>query len=386
MTNDIYGITMGDSSGIGPEVALNAWRKGEIRHKSIVVGDLDVLRYCNQRLGYEVPLRAVESLADYREGFLNVRDFGLMSAGEVTPGRINRTSGAAAREYVVAAAKAALAGEIAAMVTLPMNKEATQLSDPAFVGHTELIGAVCGASDVTIMLASEQLIVTHVSTHVSLREAIERAKQPRIKKIIQLTAEAVCRLKDNPRIAVAGLNPHAGEHGPTEERSGPEEQQRAGEPLGPVREDRPEHDTGGSRACRAEARRLHHRRPFALRIDQLRPVRRSHLACLRAPRPDRLRRDGDDIDPVGAVNDVEVVLAPGARRTLHVRADGEDAEITNRLRTQQRPRFDVAHISEMVAADVSRLTLNFARLEYGADSRPLLLSKARAPSPPSLRS
>jgi 4-hydroxythreonine-4-phosphate dehydrogenase len=204
---------MGDSSGIGPEIVLNAHRKGEIRRRVIVFGDLAVLEYCNHRLGYGVRLRAVDSLSDYRDGFLNIRDFGLMQAGDVTPGRINRSSGAAARAYVVAAAEAALHGEIAAMVTLPMNKEATQLSDPEFVGHTELIGAVCGASDVTIMLASEQLIVTHVSTHVSLRAAIERAKQPRIKKIIQLTSEAVCRLKENPRIAVAGLNPHAGEHG-----------------------------------------------------------------------------------------------------------------------------------------------------------------------------
>jgi 4-hydroxythreonine-4-phosphate dehydrogenase len=209
----IFGITMGDASGIGPEVALNAFRKGELRHDVVVFGDLAVLEYCNERLGYRVPLHRIESLSERREGFLNVRDFALMTAAEVTPGKINRASGAAARAYVVAAAKAALAGDIAAMVTLPMNKEATQLSDPKFVGHTELIAEVCGVTDVTIMLASEELIVTHVSTHVSLREAIERAKQERVRKIIELTSAAVCRLKENPRIAVAGLNPHAGEHG-----------------------------------------------------------------------------------------------------------------------------------------------------------------------------
>ena len=209
----IFGITMGDASGIGPEVALNAFRKGELRHDVVIFGDLAVLQYCNKRLGYRVPLHGIESLSERREGFLNVRDFVMMTAADVTPGKLNRVSGAAARAYVVAAAKADLAGEIAAMVTLPMNKEATQLSDPKFVGHTELIADVCGVSDVTIMLASEQLIVTHVSTHVSLREAIERAKQPRVRKIIELTSAAVCRLKENPRIAVAGLNPHAGEHG-----------------------------------------------------------------------------------------------------------------------------------------------------------------------------
>lgn len=214
MTDDgVYGITMGDSSGVGPEIVLDAFRKQEIKHSVVVFGDLSVLEYCKEKLRYDVPLRSVNAAGDWKPGVLNVRDFGLMQRSDVTPGEINEKSGAAARAYVVAATEAALRGEIAAMVTLPMNKEATQLSDPNFVGHTELIGAVCGASDVTIMLASEQLIVTHVSTHVSLQEAIARAKQPRIRKILQLTSTAVCRLKDNPRIAVAGLNPHAGEHG-----------------------------------------------------------------------------------------------------------------------------------------------------------------------------
>jgi len=115
--------------------------------------------------------------------------------------------------YVVAAAKAALRGDLNAMVTLPMNKEATQLSDAAFVGHTELIGDVCGVKDVTIMLASDQLIVTHVSTHVSLRRAISAITKQRVCAILRLTVEAVRRLIDEPRIAVAGLNPHAGENG-----------------------------------------------------------------------------------------------------------------------------------------------------------------------------
>jgi 4-hydroxythreonine-4-phosphate dehydrogenase len=94
-----------------------------------------------------------------------------------------------------------------------MNKEATQLTDSKFTGHTELIGEVCGASDVTIMLASPQLIVTHVSTHCSLREAIARCRKERIARIIELTWNAVSRLNPAARIAVAGLNPHAGEGG-----------------------------------------------------------------------------------------------------------------------------------------------------------------------------
>jgi 4-phospho-D-threonate 3-dehydrogenase / 4-phospho-D-erythronate 3-dehydrogenase len=209
----MFGITMGDSSGVGPEILLKAWAEGKIRRPAVAYGDLAALDFYNGRLGYGVPLRRIASPAEYTPEALPVIDHGLMRAGDVTPGRLNRQSGHAAREYVVSATRAALAGAIEAVVTLPMNKEATRLSDPAFTGHTELIGGLCGVRDVTIMLASDQLIVTHVSTHVSLREAIAAATKDRISTILRLTTDAVRRLKPNPRIAVAGLNPHAGEHG-----------------------------------------------------------------------------------------------------------------------------------------------------------------------------
>jgi 4-phospho-D-threonate 3-dehydrogenase / 4-phospho-D-erythronate 3-dehydrogenase len=208
-----FAVTMGDSSGVGPEILLKAQRDGLMKEEVLVYGDLAVLEWCRERLGYNVELRRAEAPGDWTPGALNVLDAGILKAEDVTPGRINARSGHAAREYVIAATRAALSGEVAAMVPLPMNKEATQLSDPAFVGHTELIGSLCGARDVTIMLVSDELIVTHVSTHVSLREALARAKRDRIVRIIELTCEAVARLRDNPRVAVAGLNPHAGENG-----------------------------------------------------------------------------------------------------------------------------------------------------------------------------
>ena len=208
-----FAITVGDSSGVGPEILLKAFREGGLKHPVIVYGDLSALEYYNRLLGFGTPLRAVSDPGDYVPGTLNVLDHHLLTRDDITPGILNAKSGAAAREYVVRAAKAALAGQVAGMVTLPMNKEATQKSDPGFVGHTELIGAVCGVSDVTIMLASDQLIVTHVTTHCSLAEAIARTKQLRIRTILELTTGAVRKLIPNPRIAVAGLNPHAGENG-----------------------------------------------------------------------------------------------------------------------------------------------------------------------------
>jgi 4-phospho-D-threonate 3-dehydrogenase / 4-phospho-D-erythronate 3-dehydrogenase len=209
----IYAVTTGDSSGVGPEILLNAFRRDEIKYPFVLYGDLAVLEFYNDRLKCGVPLRKVSTAAEYQPGFVNVVDAGIMSRGDITVGRLNQKSGLAAREYVVRATQATISGETAAIVTLPMNKEATQLSDPKFTGHTELIGDLCGAKDVTIMLASEELIVTHVSTHVSLSTAIARAKKDRVATIIRLTHESVAKLKANPRIAVAGLNPHAGENG-----------------------------------------------------------------------------------------------------------------------------------------------------------------------------
>jgi 4-phospho-D-threonate 3-dehydrogenase / 4-phospho-D-erythronate 3-dehydrogenase len=212
MDNNLLGVTMGDSSGVGPEILLKAFAHGEILHPAVAYGDIEALQFYNERLGYGVNLRRVAGPSEYEPGPLNVIDLAILTRDDVTPGELSRRSGAAAREYVVAATRAALAKEIAAMVTLPMNKEATQLSDPDFVGHTELIGAVCGVKDVTIMLASDQLIVTHVSTHMSLLNAIRAAKYDRICTILRMTSDAVCKLIPNARIAVAGLNPHAGEN------------------------------------------------------------------------------------------------------------------------------------------------------------------------------
>lgn len=209
----MIGITIGDASGVGPEILLEAFRDGELPRDFVAYGDLSALAFYNERLCYGVPLRAIADAKEFQPGPLNVVDQGILKASDITPGQLSAKAGGAAREYVVAAARAALRKEIAAIVTLPMNKEATQLTDPGFTGHTELIGQLCGVDDVTIMLASEHLMVTHVSTHCSLRQAIERVTPDRVKTILRMTAEAMSRIKPGARIAVAGLNPHAGEGG-----------------------------------------------------------------------------------------------------------------------------------------------------------------------------
>jgi len=209
----LVGITMGDSSGVGPEIILKTFRDGEIRQPSVVFGDLAVLDYCNRRLGYKVPLRPAQSPRDLDHGQLNVIDFGLLGKADIAPGRISGASGKAAREYVVRATHAALEKEVDAIVTLPMNKEATRLTDPDFIGHTELIAALCGIPKVTMMLTLDQVATTYLTTHLSLSQAIGEVRRDKILALIELTDATLRRFIPQPRIAVAGLNPHAGENG-----------------------------------------------------------------------------------------------------------------------------------------------------------------------------
>lgn len=195
-------ITMGDASGVGPEILLRRFAAGLLADDVVVYGDLAVLRHGAELLGLSTDLNG-----------LRVVDLGLLAADDHQPGVIDARSGAAAREYVLRATADALAGTVSAIVTLPMNKEATQLSDPGFVGHTELIAAACGVQRYSMMLTAGDLAVTHVSTHVSLAEAIERVRVSRVREVIDLTHETLARFLAHPRIAVCGLNPHAGEHG-----------------------------------------------------------------------------------------------------------------------------------------------------------------------------
>jgi 4-phospho-D-threonate 3-dehydrogenase / 4-phospho-D-erythronate 3-dehydrogenase len=213
MTTPPLAITMGDASGVGPEILLRAFASGELGTDVFAVGDLAVLELCNQRLRCGVTLEPIASPRHSAPGVLGVLDQGALSEATLRIGEIDRASGAAALAYVERATKLAIAGEAAAVVTLPINKAATRLSAPTFTGHTEYVAELCGRSSSTLMLASEKAIVTHVSTHVSLREAIDLAQPARILDVIVQTDEILARLRPQRRVAVAGLNPHAGEGG-----------------------------------------------------------------------------------------------------------------------------------------------------------------------------
>ena len=206
-------ITMGDASGVGPEIVLRTAAEGGLGDHIVVYGDASIL-YSGQRLlGTSVGIRAIDLPSEMVPGDLNVVDLRMLRPTHHRPGELSAEAGAAARAYVERATIDALTGRVAGLVTMPMNKEATQLSDPQFVGHTEMIAELCGAPRVTMMLTNGAIAVTHVSTHCALREAIERVRVDRVLDVIELTHAALSRFLPAPRIAVCGLNPHAGEHG-----------------------------------------------------------------------------------------------------------------------------------------------------------------------------
>ncbi len=213
MTGRRMAVTMGDASGVGPEIAVRRFAEGRLGGDALVYGDASVLARVADVLGLDVPVRPVAGVDECVEDALNVRDLRRLSVDCVTPGVLSPEAGAAALAYVDRATRDALAGEVAGVVTLPMNKEATRASRPDFRGHTEFIAGLCGAEDFAMMLTVPELAVTHVSAHVSLREAIGRVEPLRIRKVIDLTHAALSRFVARPRIAVCGLNPHAGEHG-----------------------------------------------------------------------------------------------------------------------------------------------------------------------------
>jgi 4-hydroxythreonine-4-phosphate dehydrogenase len=198
-------ISMGDPAGIGPEVVVKALAELEISRLAqwIIVGNSSVLQSVESMTGL-----ALQNPPDLR-----VVDLRQPHPSELSPGKLSSACGRAALEYIREATRLCLQGEADAMVTAPVNKEAVNLTEQKFSGHTEFIGELCGVSESRMMLVNERLRVVHVSTHVALRRACDLAVH-KILKTIQLAHEALQGLGfDRPRIAVCGLNPHAGESG-----------------------------------------------------------------------------------------------------------------------------------------------------------------------------
>lgn len=208
----MIGISMGDANGVGPEIILRAHVQNLVEGEIVVIGDFCALELAAKYLSLELPLHQMASIKDHKPDHLNVLDVELLSKNDIEVGRLSKSTGAASLEYVKIGTQLALEKKIDALVTLPVNKEAIRMTEANFDGHTGFIANMCQCTNYTMMLYSNALTVTHVSTHVSLRHAITKVKSGRIVDVIKMTDNALKKLGEPSRIAVAGLNPHAGEN------------------------------------------------------------------------------------------------------------------------------------------------------------------------------
>jgi len=214
----IIGITMGDAAGIGPEVVVKALAVPEIYEicRPLVIGDASALAQAVKATQAAVTLRAVDDVQDARfeVGTVDVLDLKNLDVPSIAMGAVNRATGKAAVEYVERAVNLAVRHEIHAIATAPLNKEAINLAGYHYQGHTEILADLTKTHNYAMMLAAGALRVIHVTTHVAMREACDLINRDRVLNTILLAHETLTAMGiPHPRIAVAGLNPHAGESG-----------------------------------------------------------------------------------------------------------------------------------------------------------------------------
>ena len=212
---NLLGITMGDPAGIGPEIIFRAFEKrDDFREKSVIFGSYKVLKYYAQLLNINKPLKVINAINEFDKDMINIINVVDLDMNDIKIGEVSALCGDSAYKYIEKAIEYAKKGEVKAVVTTPLNKEALHLGGHNFAGHTEIFAKLTDTKKYSMMLTAGDFRVIHVSTHVSLREACDRVKKHRVLEVIELANDTLKRMRVyKPRIAVAGLNPHAGESG-----------------------------------------------------------------------------------------------------------------------------------------------------------------------------
>jgi 4-hydroxythreonine-4-phosphate dehydrogenase len=213
----VIALTMGDAAGIGPEVVVKAAAHHDLASfcTPVVVGDLARLRRAAARCGVDVELEAVSDprKAIPGRGRLAVLDVG--GVPEDLPfGELSAAAGEAAYRFIERASALAVAGEVDAICTAPLNKEALHAAGHKFPGHTELLAHLTGTPEVSMMLTAPNLRVIHVTTHIGLVDAVDKIEPDLVYRTVRRGYDTLRKAGiEQPRIAVCGINPHAGENG-----------------------------------------------------------------------------------------------------------------------------------------------------------------------------
>ncbi len=218
MQRPIVAVTLGDPAGIGPEIVAKALVQPEVHSlcRPVVVGDPGVLEQAVRICGLPNAVDAVDSLreAGRRSDTIPVLGIRNVDLTRLKVGTVQSMSGRAAYEYLCAAVKLARAGEVDAITTAPINKESLRAAGIPQLDHTAILGALTGVADPLAMFEVRRLRVFFLSRHVSLRQACELVTRDRLLDYLIRCSEALDRLGVEPGpLAVAGLNPHCGEHG-----------------------------------------------------------------------------------------------------------------------------------------------------------------------------
>jgi len=214
----ILGITMGDPAGVGPEIIVKALARPEVMAacRPVVIGDGSVMQATVDLLHSPATLHRVQRVEDcgFAAGRIDCLDLANVDAAALPKGAVSAEAGRAAYSYVERGVRLCESGDIEAIVTAPLNKEALALAGHQHAGHTEILAALSGTRDFAMLLMGKELKVIHVTTHVALRRVPELVTRDRVLRVIRLAQRTMTGLGEaRARIAVCGLNPHAGEDG-----------------------------------------------------------------------------------------------------------------------------------------------------------------------------
>ncbi|MGF7037472.1 4-hydroxythreonine-4-phosphate dehydrogenase PdxA [Mucilaginibacter lappiensis] len=214
----IIGITMGDPASIGPEIAVKALLTQQLFEicNPVIIGDAAVFNDIVKRLGFNARINPIKNIQDAKfiYGEPDVFDLQNVDMSELRFGEISAMAGNASFEAVKKVIDLALAGEVDATVTGPINKKSVNEAGHHFAGHTEIYAHFTNTKKYAMLLVEEKMRVIHVSTHVSLRQACDLVKKERIIEVIELLHNGLIQLGEtNLKIGIAGLNPHAGDSG-----------------------------------------------------------------------------------------------------------------------------------------------------------------------------
>jgi 4-hydroxythreonine-4-phosphate dehydrogenase len=215
----VIAMTMGDAAGIGPEVIMKSLAHADIYDlcRPLVIGDTRRLQKAGRIVGTELVVRSLtqDQIEDalYTAGTVDCIDLKLIP-DDLPWGKLSAIAGDAAFRYMEIAAKLAISGKIQAICTAPLNKEALHAGGHKFPGHTEMLAALTGTPEVSMMLSTPKMRVIHVTTHIGLIDAIAKIEPKLVERTIARGYEALRRAGiANPKIGICGINPHAGENG-----------------------------------------------------------------------------------------------------------------------------------------------------------------------------